>query len=132
MLLKVIRQGAWILLAACTERGECPLMDSLEALEGPLARDGRRMLNLLSRVSTDGPPRKVEVSHDIGDGIWEFIQGRLRVFYFYDRDRLIICSHGLIKKTGKTPAADIGRARECRRRYFDERRKGLNRWSPEA
>jgi phage-related protein len=100
------------------------VLDFLAGLSGDLARDGRRMLALLDRVAADGPPRNVEVSHQLAQGIWEFIHGRLRVLWFYDEGRLVIATHGFVKRTRKTPAAEIERAVACRDAYFRDRRRG--------
>ncbi len=119
MKLRIVRTGDWQVLAVCIERGDCPLLDFLAGLEGKLARDGRRMLKLLDRVATQGPPRNTELSHQLAFGIWEFIQGRLRVLWFYDEGKLVICSHGFVKKRQKTPAGEIERAQENQRRYSE-------------
>ncbi|TGE11800.1 type II toxin-antitoxin system RelE/ParE family toxin [Hymenobacter elongatus] len=62
--------------------------------------------------------------------IWEFrVDGpnhTYRLFAFWDTtgaaDTLIICTHGLDKKTQKTPAADIARAERTRQAWFAGRR----------
>lgn len=68
------------------------------------------MLRLLAFAGEDGPPRNVEVSHKIAGEIWEFIAGRLRVLWFYDEGCLVVCSHGFVKRTNKTPSGEIERA----------------------
>ena len=56
--------------------------------------------------------------------IWEFrtlYQGiAYRLFCFWDRDSdaLVVATHGIIKKTQKTPAKEIARAEDIRRTYF--------------
>lgn len=120
-----IRRDRWTVLALCSRRGDCPLLRFLAELEGDLERDGRRMLALLDRVSQHGPPRNVDVSHQVGDGIWEFIQGRLRVLWFYDSGRLVVCSHGFVKKSRKTPALELERARRCQQEYEQHRTRAL-------
>jgi phage-related protein len=124
MKLKTVLAGDWQVLAVCTERGDCPLLDFLAGLEGRLARDGWRMLKLLDRVAAQGPPRNTEISHQLASGIWEFIQGRLRVLWFYDDGKLVICSHGFLKKRQKTPAGEIERARENQRLYAEAKACG--------
>jgi len=69
------------------------------------------MLRLLAFVAEQGPPHNVETSHKIAGEVWELIAGRLRVLWFYDEGRLVICSHGFVKRTRKTPAGEIERAR---------------------
>ena len=48
-----------------------------------------------------------------------------RLFAFWDtrgsKQTLIVCTHGLIKKSNKTPKSDIEKAKEIKDRYF----KGL-------
>ena len=124
MKLLSVRSGFWDVPAVCSDRGDCPLLDFLAELGGgDLAKDGRRMLKLLDRVSAQGPPRNTEISHQLDRGIWEFIQGRLRVLWFYDEGKLVVCSHGFVKKQQKTPAAEIERAIEQRRRYLEAKKQ---------
>ncbi|MCG8392330.1 MAG: type II toxin-antitoxin system RelE/ParE family toxin [Pseudomonadales bacterium] len=52
--------------------------------------------------------------------IYEFIKGRLRLFWFYGKgEKIIICSHGLFKNTKKTPRAEVKKALKFREKYFD-------------
>ncbi|MBI9037291.1 MAG: type II toxin-antitoxin system RelE/ParE family toxin [Bacteroidales bacterium] len=60
-------------------------------------------------------------------GIYEFrIQDSnkfYRLFAFWDRtqekETLIVCSHGLTKKTNKTPKKEIKKAEMIKEKYFD-------------
>jgi phage-related protein len=122
--LRQIRSGEWRIVAVCTPRGDCPLLEFLATQQGHLARDSRRMLRLLERVAQQGPPRNTDVSHQIGDSLWEFIQGQLRVLWFYDEGRIVVCSHGFVKKGRKAPRGEIARARESQDQYRWARRKG--------
>lgn len=70
-----------------------------------------------------------ELFKKLQDEIWEFRTKYNKVYYrlfaFWDRsdkqDTVIISTHGLIKKTGKTPKGDIDRAEKLRAQYFDEK-----------
>jgi len=75
------------------------------------------MLALLRRIEAQGPPRSVELSHQVGSGLWELVRGRLRVLWFYDEDRDLILTHGFVKRSRKTPAAEIARAAAYRASY---------------
>lgn len=61
--------------------------------------------------------------------IWEFrtlYQGvAYRLFSFWDKesDTLVVATHGIIKKTQKTPSKEIARAEEIRRKYFEAKNK---------
>jgi len=45
-----------------------------------------------------------------------------RIFAFWDKqngqDTLVLASHGLTKKTGKTPLSDLAKAEKIRQQYF--------------
>lgn len=124
MRLRRVRRAGWDVLAICGPRGDCPLLELLAGLEARLAADGRPMLRLLAFVAEQGPPRNVEMSHKIAGEIWELIAGRLRVLWFYDEGRLVVCSHGFVKRTRKTPAAEIDRAQAAYREYRAAKRRG--------
>ena len=79
--------------------------------------DGRAMLRLLSFTAEQGPPHNVEVSHKIAGEICELIAGRIRVLWFYDEGQVVICSHGFVKRTQKTPRSEIDRAQEACNAY---------------
>ena len=61
--------------------------------------------------------------------IWEFrtlYQGvAYRLFSLWDKesDSLVVATHGIIKKTQKTPSKEIARAEEIRRKYFEAKNK---------
>jgi len=65
------------------------------------------------------------------DGIFEFRvddSGKFyRLFAFWDtegeKETLVVATHGLIKKTNKTPPAEIQKAEQIKREYFKEKKK---------
>lgn len=64
-----------------------------------------------------------------GTDIWElrtiFDRMCYRLFAFWDttESALVIVTHGMVKKTQKTPRSEIRRAEEIRQEYFNERNK---------
>lgn len=64
-----------------------------------------------------------------GSDIWEFrtkYNGSIyRIFAFWDTgtDTLVITTHGIIKKTQKTPLKEIQRAEGIRTEYFNEKNR---------
>ena len=56
--------------------------------------------------------------------IWEFrtlyTNTAYRLFAFWDKDKdtLVIATHGIIKKTQKTPSKEIAKAEAIRKEYF--------------
>ncbi|MBQ9361809.1 MAG: type II toxin-antitoxin system RelE/ParE family toxin [Bacteroidaceae bacterium] len=59
-----------------------------------------------------------------GTEIWEFrtlfnkVKYRLFAFWDTEEETLVIATHGIIKKTQKTPAKEITKAERIRQEYF--------------
>ncbi len=59
-----------------------------------------------------------------GSEIWEFralyngIQYRLFAFWDTEEETLVIATHGIVKKTQKTPSKEIAKAERIRQEYF--------------
>jgi phage-related protein len=78
--------------------------------------------------------KKSQITNDntlfkkLNDEIWEFRtlykQTQYRLFAFWDKmdkkDTLVISTHGIIKKTQKTPKKEIIKAENLRKQYFEE------------
>lgn len=124
MVLFEIAKAGYSLYALGKNDKICQLLDFIDSLESNLQKDRDRMLALLERAAEKGPPRNTDISHLIKDEIFEFIQGRLRVLWFYDEGKLILCTQGFIKKTQKTPTAEIDLAISFKERYFKVKKKG--------
>lgn len=63
------------------------------------------------------------------DGIWEFrtkysgIAYRLFSFWDTETETLVIATHGIIKKTQKTPSKEIAKAERLKQIYFEKKAK---------
>ena len=79
------------------------------------------MLRRLESISQRGVVQVTEISHQIAEGIWQIEKGDIRILYFYDKGRVIILTHGFVKKTQKTGQSEIQRAQDALRRYQAER-----------
>jgi phage-related protein len=80
--------------------------------------------------------RKAQVTNDkslfkkLNSDIWEFRtfynQTHFRLFAFWTRagknKTLVIATHGLIKKTAKTPKGDLEKAENLRRTYLGQQK----------
>ena len=79
--------------------------------------------------------KKAQVTNDnelfkkLNNEIWEFRtlynKTHYRLFAFWDKTRekakVVISTHGLIKKTDKTPVADLEKAERLRQLYFEQK-----------
>lgn len=72
-----------------------------------------------------------ELFKKLQDDIWEFRTFYNRTYYrlfaFWDKtertDTLVIATHGIIKKTDKTPKTEIKKAKKIQQQYFKELKK---------
>jgi len=78
--------------------------------------------------------RKSQIQNDatlfkkLNDEIWEFRtlynRTQYRLFAFWDKtdnnETLVICTHGIEKKTQKTPKKEIEKAEYLREQYFND------------
>lgn len=72
-----------------------------------------------------------ELFKKLSENIWEFRtlfeKKQYRLFAFWDktdkRETLVLATHGIIKKTQKTPKNEIKKAEEIRKIYFEQKNK---------
>ena len=70
-----------------------------------------------------------ELLKKLNGNIWEFRtlfnKTHYRLFAFWDKiggkETLVLATHGLVKKTGKTPQTDLDKAERIRQQYFDKK-----------
>ena len=81
--------------------------------------------------------KKAQISNDktlfkkLNDEIWEYRtlykRTQYRLFAFWDKtdkkNTLVISTHGIEKKTQKTPKKEIMKAENLRKKYFEELKK---------
>ena len=78
--------------------------------------------------------RKAQVTNDpelfkkLTNTIWEFrtlynkTYYRLFAFWNKEQNTIVVATHGLIKKTGKTPQADLDKAERIRQQFLNEKK----------
>ena len=93
---------------------------------------GDKILDNIHRI--EGGERNVKLFKKLeGSEIWEFRtlyngkQYRLFAFWDTDTETLIIATHGIVKKTQKTPSKEIAKAERIRQEYFNEKKKIWNK-----
>ncbi len=72
-----------------------------------------------------------ELFKKLTDDIWEFRtfynKTHYRLFAFWDKSSktatVVVATHGLVKKTGKTPPADLAKAERLRKQYLEQKTK---------
>lgn len=103
------------------ENGEFPIEEFLSILDTKMRA---KMVGLLEILEEKGNLLREPYSKHLGDGIFELRcqQGNdiTRVLYFFYYEGKIVLTNGFVKKTRKTPAAEIKLAK-VRRADFIER-----------
>lgn len=102
-----------------TEAGREPTRDWLRAL----GVEDRRLIGEDIKTVEFGWPVGMPTCRALGDGLHEVRTnlpgGRIaRVFFYVDRMQRMVLLHGIIKKTRKTPSADLELARGNRRKHM--------------
>lgn len=107
-----------------TSGGACPVEDFLDQLSSKDARKVTWVLSLLEDL--DRIPVQYFIKMSGTDDIWEcrirFGSNIYRIFAFWDQKKIIL-THGLVKKTQKTPAGEIQRAEKYKKDYFANQRR---------
>lgn len=87
---------------------------------------GDKVLDVVYRIEC-GERNPVLFSKLEGSDIWEFrvlynkVKYRLFAFWDTSTEALVIATHGIVKKTQKTPKKEIAKAERIRREYFNNK-----------
>lgn len=105
------------------------LMDEASAFIRSLPIKVQRKITFNYRKVEEGVMDKELFKKLEGSNIWEFrtlYDGMCyRLFSFWDTETqtLIIATHGIVKKTSKTPPKEIAKAESLRKQYFELKKK---------
>lgn len=99
--------------------GTQPALEFLKDLEPKMQAKVLRVIKLLE---TNGNDLREPYSKPLGDGIFE-LRAKVgtdisRVLYFFIDGQRIILTNGFIKKTQKTPSAEIEKAKKYRDDFY--------------
>ena len=102
-----------------------PVLEFLENLE-PKSRE-----KILYNIWKSRSVNDNELFKKLKGEIWEFRtlynKTYFRIFAFWDKtekvETLVLATHGIIKKTGKTPEKEIEKAENIRLKYFELKNK---------
>lgn len=122
MKLLILESQLWDVTAIINEDEDCcPLIDFLAGLESKYKGSASGMFDLFERFSQSGRDTfNDDLCHyvDKDEKIWEFIKGDIRVLWFYGQgSRIIVCSHGFLKSSRKTPKKELNQAIAAKKEY---------------
>ncbi|MDD5223116.1 MAG: type II toxin-antitoxin system RelE/ParE family toxin [bacterium] len=105
--------------------GICPVQEFLDSLPGKAAQKVAWTLSLLEEL--DFIPssyfKKLVGTEEIWECRVQFGSNAFRIFCFFDKGSLVVLTHGLIKKSQKTPQMEIKKAESYRKDYISRRGK---------
>lgn len=142
-LRKVRTGGIWSIYAIASDRkdpkapGEfqCPLLEFLAecAADPTYEKSASKMDKVFDVIRNEpqGPRHRYVDSHEIGHAtvegnvhtIFQITEGSLRVAYFYDEGKLLIATHGFVKKTKKAAKLEVEAAERACKDYFQSRKQ---------
>lgn len=117
MKLYVRGRGKWAIYYASDERGRYPLKSFVSGLE---PKERNKLEKLFDRTLTERTPNNREKCHPVKNkpGIYELKSSGARVVFFYDENRVIVCSTGFKKGPDKLLEREADKCVEIRRRYL--------------
>jgi len=106
-----------------TADGCCPILEFLDNLSAKAAQKVTWTLSLLEEIERLPVTYFKKLINT--DGIWEVRVSvgtdAYRLFCFFSGNTVVVLTHGLTKKTQKTPPREIERAEAYKRDYFSRR-----------
>jgi phage-related protein len=107
------------------DKFEIELLD--EAREFLRTIDEKTRYKLIFNIDKSKKYNDPKIFKKLDNEIWEFrtkyknLQHRLLAFWDKrnNRNTLVVCTHGFIKKTDKVPKQEIEKARQLMRQYFE-------------
>ena len=102
-----------------------------EAVEFMESLDQKSQQKIYYNIKKGQLTNDPELFKKLNDNIWEFRtfynKTHFRIFAFWDKSQLqqtlVLSTHGLIKKTDRTPKTDLEKAERIREQYFEQKNK---------
>jgi phage-related protein len=127
---EIFSGSSFVVLAWGTDEKRITLEAFFKTLKKSGHKDLLKALSLLKLAANGELPKNSDLVKKLQgkhiDGIFEFRANSIRIFWFYDGNN-IICTHGIIKKTDKTPKKEIEYANSVKARYGDEKQRKQGR-----
>ncbi len=108
-----------------TTDGKCPVQEFLDSLTGKVAQKITWVLILIEDLDIVPSTyfKKLVSTEEIWKCRIQVGSNAYRIFCFFDGHSVVVLTHGIIKKTQKTPQREIEKAEAYRRDYLQRRLK---------
>ena len=96
----------------------CPAEEFLTEAASLHPEEFAKLIKLLDHSCDHGLPKNKQKVNTLGDGLFEFKTiGGLRLIWFWDANRIILCTHGFLKKRQTTPPGELATAAKWKKAY---------------
>jgi hypothetical protein len=125
--LHTIYKGSFKHVVALEIEGKCPADAYLEETQQWKEADYKRLVARIEVVANTANFRNNEIFNFEGDGLYAFKTSKgLRLYAFYDENRLLIACYGADKPKKKQQHKDFQQAKKWMDRYFNAKKTGEN------
>lgn len=125
MDVHVIVRAAWLIVAPVDARGSCPVRRFLEQLHRDAPAEHHQVMGGLRVLADCGRITNERRVRHLGDGIYELkTRGGIRVLYFVDEGRVVVCTDAVRKPKTRQLAWLVRRSRTVRASYVAAQRTG--------
>lgn len=119
-------KGAYCTVFALEVGNKCDLLEFLTEVQRNHRPLFVKAMRMIKRLATDGPMKNEQQCRCVGDGMFELkvrnSNDSIRVFFFFDGQAVVICTHGVTKENKKVQSQDIENAKKYRDQYLDHKR----------
>ena len=125
MRLLVIKRLQWAVLGTLDERGTCAVAQFLRETAAGGGVEASQVQALIVLVAQSGPPRNERRSRHLDGPIYELkTRSGIRIPYFYDEGRVVICTEALQKPKPAELRRVIERAKALHADYMRAKQQG--------
>ncbi|MBI3351503.1 MAG: type II toxin-antitoxin system RelE/ParE family toxin [Nitrospirae bacterium] len=107
-------------MCAITHSNKCLVELFIDTL--PVSEQ-KKIFALLRRTAEHGTLKNEQKFKKLENNIFEFKADQVRVFCFFDKGKLIILTHGFLKKSQKAPKSEIKQAKHLMEEYFRKKER---------
>jgi phage-related protein len=107
-----------------TVDGKCPVQEFLDSLSGKVAQKILWTLRLLEDLEIVPSIyfKKLTGTEEIWECRIQHGSNIYRIFCFFDSHSVVVLTHGLVKKSQKTPQREIDKAESYRKEFLSRRK----------
>jgi len=109
-----------VIIYYTTSDGKCPIGEFFDSLSDKVFQKISWVLRLVSEIETVPKAylKKLVNTEDIWECRIQYGSNSYRLFCFFDKGSLIVLTHGIIKKSQKTPSIEIKKAETYKKDYY--------------